>query len=180
MAENELEGEHNPQAHGTTDPEYLFSVACIDALSSSIMWESISLDRGSRPKGWTEPMPRLSSEAFDRVVREAIDRIPEEFRRHIEDVPILVEQEPTRAVLADLDVPEDETLFGAYFGTPKGERSVFDVPVEPDRIVVYKRPLEDFCDTVEELIEEIEITVVHEVAHHFGIDDEVLARYGYG
>ena len=125
-------------------------------------------------------MPRLSSKAFDRAVREAMDRIPEEFHRHIHDVPILVEKEPTPEVLADLDVPEDETLFGAYFGTPKGERSVFDVPVEPDRIVIYKRPLEDFCETVEELIEEIEITVVHEVAHHFGIDDEVLARYGYG
>ena len=125
-------------------------------------------------------MPRLSSKAFDRAVRQAMDRIPKAFLDHIEDVPILVEQEPAPDVLADLDVPEDETLFGAYFGIPKGERSVFDVAVEPDRIVIYKRPLEDFCETVEELIEEIEITVVHEVAHHFGIDDEVLARYGYG
>ena len=125
-------------------------------------------------------MPRLSSKAFDRAVREAIDRIPDEFLRHIQDVPILVEQVPTQEVLADLEVPKDETLFGAYFGTPKGERSVFDVPAEPDRIVIYKRPLEDYCETVEELVEEIEITVVHEVAHHFGIDDEALARYGYG
>jgi predicted Zn-dependent protease with MMP-like domain len=125
-------------------------------------------------------MPRLSSKAFDRAVRDAMDRIPEEFLRHIQDVPILVEREPTPEVLADLDVPEDETLFGAYFGIPKGDKSVFDVPDEPDRIVIYKRPLEDFCETVEELIEEIEITVVHEVAHHFGIDEEVLARYGYG
>ena len=125
-------------------------------------------------------MPRLSSKAFDRAVREGMDRIPDEFLRHIQDVPILIEQEPTQEVLADLEVPKDETLFGVYFGTPKGERSVFDVHVEPDRIVIYKRPLEDYCETVEELVEEIEITVVHEVAHHFGIDDEALARYGYG
>jgi len=52
--------------------------------------------------------------------------------------------------------------------------------VEPDRIVIYRGPLEDCCETVEELIEQIEITVVHEVAHHFGIDEDVLARYGYG
>lgn len=107
-------------------------------------------------------------------------RIPEEFLGHIEDVAILVEQEPSPEVLADLDVPDGETLFGAYFGTPRGERSVFDTQIEPDRIVIYKGPLEDFCETMEELIEEIEITVVHEVAHHFGIDEEVLARYGYG
>ena len=125
-------------------------------------------------------MPRLSSTEFDRAVREAMGRIPEEFLGHIEDVAILVEQEPGPEVLADLEVPEGETLFGAYFGTPRGERSVFDTQIEPDRIVIYKGPLEDFCETMEELIEEIEITVVHEVAHHFGIDEEVLARYGYG
>jgi predicted Zn-dependent protease with MMP-like domain len=125
-------------------------------------------------------MPRLSSRAFDRAVREAMSRIPEEFARHIRDVAVLVEEEPPAEVLAELGVPEDETLFGAYFGTPYGEKSVFDVPVEPDRIVIYKGPLEDSCETVEELIEEIEITVVHEAAHHFGIDEEVLDRYGYG
>ena len=125
-------------------------------------------------------MPRLSSRAFDRAVREAMSRIPEEFLRHIEDVTVLVQEEPSPEVLADLDVPDGETLFGAYLGTPWGEKSVFDTPIEPDRIVIYKRSLEDFCETVEERIGEIGITVVHEVAHHFGIEDEVLARYGYG
>jgi predicted Zn-dependent protease with MMP-like domain len=125
-------------------------------------------------------MPRLSARAFDRAVQKAMSRIPEEFLRHIEDVTVLVQEEPSPDVLADLDVPEGETLFGVYLGTPLGEKSVFDTPIEPDRIVIYKRPLEDFCETVEELIREIEITVVHEVSHHFGIDDQVLARYGYG
>jgi len=124
-------------------------------------------------------MPRLSSKAFGLAVKEAIGRIPVEFRRHIENVPVLVQEEPTPEVLEDLDVPEEEILFGVYFGIPLGEKSVFDVPVEPDCIVIYKRPLEKSCGTVKELIEEIEITVVHEVAHHFGIDDQVLAHYGY-
>jgi predicted Zn-dependent protease with MMP-like domain len=125
-------------------------------------------------------MPRLSSKAFHRAVQEAMDRIPGEFLRHIENVAVLVEEEPTEEVLEDLGVPEDETLFGAYFGVPVGEKSLFDVPFEPDRIVIYRRPLEELCDTVEEMMQEIEITVVHEVAHHFGIDEEVLERYGYG
>jgi len=125
-------------------------------------------------------MPRLSSKKFDRAVEQALERIPEEFLRHIREVTILVEEEPSAEVLTDLEVPEGETLFGAYFGVPAGEKSVFDSTIEPDVIVIYKRPLEAYCETLEELTEEIEITVVHEVAHHFGIEDEDLARYGYG
>lgn len=125
-------------------------------------------------------MPRLSTKKFDQAVEKALDRIPEEFLRHIREVTILVEEEPSAEVLEDLDVPEGETLFGAYFGVPAGEKSVFDSTIEPDVIVIYKRPLEAYCETLEELTEEIEITVVHEVAHHFGIDEEALARYGYG
>lgn len=124
-------------------------------------------------------MPKLSRKEFDRAVEQALSRIPDEFLRHIRDVAVMVEEEPSEEVLEELGVPEDETLFGVYFGIPHGEKSVFDVPLEPDRIVIYKGPLEISCETVEELIEEIEITVVHEVAHHFGIDERVLARYGY-
>ena len=123
-------------------------------------------------------MPRLSSKAFDRAVQQAMERIPSEFLSYIEDVVVLVEDEPSPEVLADLAAP-GETLFGAYFGIPLGEKGVSDVPVEPDRIVIYRRPLEELCETVEEVVDEIEITVVHEVAHHFGIDDHILARYGY-
>jgi predicted Zn-dependent protease with MMP-like domain len=125
-------------------------------------------------------MPKMSPEAFHNAVQEAMDRIPEAFLRHIENVAVLVEEEPSPEVLQELDVPEGDTLFGVYFGTPIGEKSLFDVPCEPDRIVIYRQPLQTWCETVEELVEEIEITVVHEVAHHFGIDDEVLDRYGYG
>jgi len=109
-----------------------------------------------------------------------MERIPQEFLRHIENVAVLVLDEPSQEVLEELGVPEDETLFGAYFGVPVGEKSLFDVPVEPDRIEIYRRPLEDLCGSVQEMMEEIEITVVHEIAHHFGIDEEVLDRYGYG
>jgi len=125
-------------------------------------------------------MPRLSAKDFHRAVREAMDRIPEEFHRHIENVAVLVVDEPSPEVLEELGVPEDETLFGAYFGVPLAEKSLFDIPAEPDRIEIYRGPLEDLCDSVEEIMDEIEITVVHEIAHHFGIDDDVLEAYGYG
>jgi len=125
-------------------------------------------------------MPRLSRKQFDQAVERALDRIPEEFIGQIRDVAVVVEQEPDPEILDELGVPEGETLFGVYLGTPLGQKSIFDLAVEPDRIVIYRGPLEDCCETVEELIEQIEITVVHEVAHHFGIDEDVLARYGYG
>jgi len=125
-------------------------------------------------------MPRLPRKQFDQAVERALDRIPEEFIGHIRDVAVVVEQEPDPEILDELGVPEGETLFGVYLGTPLGQKSIFDLAVEPDRIVIYRGPLEDCCETVEELIEQIEITVVHEVAHHFGIDEDVLARYGYG
>ena len=125
-------------------------------------------------------MPRLTSKAFRCAVQEAMDRIPEAFLRHIENVAVLVLEEPSPEVLEELEVPEGETLFGAYFGVPLGEKSLFDIPGEPDRIEIYRRPLEELCESVEEMVEEIEITVVHEIAHHFGIDDDVLDDYGYG
>jgi predicted Zn-dependent protease with MMP-like domain len=125
-------------------------------------------------------MPRLSSIDFDQAVEQALDRIPEEFLSHIREVTILVEEEPSKEVLEDLEVSEGDTLFGAYFGVPAGEKSVFDSTIEPDVIVIYRGPLEEYCETVEELTQEIEITVVHEIAHHFGIDEDVLARHGYG
>ena len=77
-------------------------------------------------------MPRLSLKAFDRAVQKAMERIPSEFLSYIEDVVVLVEDEPSPEVLADLAAP-GETLFGAYFGIPLGEKGVLDVPVKPDR-----------------------------------------------
>ena len=78
--------------------------------------------------------------------------------------------------------PAEEPL-EERFGNQRQEQlkfGFFDTTIEPDVIVIYKGPLEAYCETLEELTEEIEITVVHEVAHHFGIDEEMLARYGYG
>jgi predicted Zn-dependent protease with MMP-like domain len=124
-------------------------------------------------------MPRLSPRQFESAVSRALERIPAEFQPHLENVAIVIEEEPSDEVLDDLEVPEGETLLGAYFGVPVGERSVWDVTTGPDRIEIYRLPLLEMCETLDELIEEIEVTVVHEIAHHFGIDEETLASYGY-
>ena len=124
-------------------------------------------------------MIHLSDKAFDEAVAQALDRIPSDFHKFLEAVAVVIEEEPSLEVLQDLGVPDGDTILGCYFGVPMGEKSLFDVAFEPDRIVIYKSPLEELCETEEELIEEIEITVVHEISHHFGIDEGTLACHGY-
>ncbi|MDX9821900.1 MAG: metallopeptidase family protein [Syntrophales bacterium] len=122
---------------------------------------------------------RLRTNEFDRAVDRAVRRIPEEIRSHLENVVITVLARPTRDMLEDVGAPPGETLLGLYQGAALTERSFFD-PVEyPDTIFVFQEPLEEMCETLEELEKEIEITVVHEVAHFLGIEEERLAELGY-
>jgi predicted Zn-dependent protease with MMP-like domain len=83
-------------------------------------------------------------------------------------------------MLEEVGLAPDEPLFGIYWGVPLIERSVTEPPLYPDTIYIFQEPLEAFCVTRAELIEEIEITVVHEVAHFVGFSDEELAALGYG
>jgi predicted Zn-dependent protease with MMP-like domain len=122
---------------------------------------------------------KLSPEAFEAAVERAIARIPDEIRRHLYNLAICVEQRPSRELLAELEVPEGETLFGAFSGVPLQERSPADPPLFPDQIFIFQEPLEQWCLDREELEQEIEITVVHEVAHYMGLDDDQLAELGY-
>jgi predicted Zn-dependent protease with MMP-like domain len=113
----------------------------------------------------------MDAARFDALVDQALDEIPDELAALVQNVVVLVEQEP----------PEDEPadLLGLYDGVALTERWGTP-PVElPDRIFVFRGPLLDMCETEEELIEEVRITVVHEIAHHFGIDDARLHDLGY-
>lgn len=114
----------------------------------------------------------MDSERFDRLVDQALDGIPDELARLVQNVVVLIEDEP----------PEDEPadLLGLYDGIALTERSdMMGGGDLPDRIFIFRNPLLDYCDDEARLIEEIRITVVHEVAHHFGIDDDRLHDLGY-
>lgn len=124
--------------------------------------------------------PKLSPQAFDRIVEQAIARIPPEIRGHLDNVLISVQPYPSAELLAELGFAPDEELFGVYMGVPLPERSPTDPPLYPDTIFIFQEPLETFCRSREELIEEIEITIVHEIAHFVGFDDEDLESFGYG
>ncbi len=125
-------------------------------------------------------LPKLTADAFARVVEQAIARIPEEIRRRLDNILISVKARPSAEMLEELGLAPDEPLFGIYWGVPLIERSVTEPPLYPDTIYIFQEPLEAFCVTREELIEEIEITVVHEIAHFVGFSDEELAALGYG
>ncbi|HPI93533.1 MAG TPA: metallopeptidase family protein [Deltaproteobacteria bacterium] len=121
----------------------------------------------------------LSDQEFARIVRRSIDRIPDEIMRHVENVAITVEDRPSRELLDDMGIPPDDTLLGVYTGIALPERSMTSPSFYPDTIIIFKEPLLDICTSISELEDEIEITVVHEIAHYFGISEERLAGLGY-
>ena len=123
----------------------------------------------------------LSDEEFEAAVGDALDAIPGELADQMDNVVVLVRDEPEPELLTEADYDEDglPTLLGLYDGVPLTERDDAWSVVLPNRILVFKGPLERWCSTREELVEEIEVTVIHEVAHHFGIDDDRLHELGW-
>jgi len=112
---------------------------------------------------------------FERLVGEALDRLPERFAKLLDNVVVVVEDEPTEEDLleAGLD-PENDTLFGLYQGVNLIERGASYGNVLPDRIVIYRLPLLEACRDRAELVREIRDTVIHEVGHFFGVAEEDL------
>jgi len=121
----------------------------------------------------------VGKKAFDRIVERAIRRIPEEIRRHLENLVITVRQELPEEMAHEMGIDPEEEVLGLFRGVPLIERSVSAPPLFPDTIFLFQGPLERMCATVEELEEQIEITVVHEVAHFIGMGEERLAELGY-
>ncbi|MBK8866763.1 MAG: metallopeptidase family protein [Actinomycetales bacterium] len=113
----------------------------------------------------------LSEAEFEQAVEESLASIPAPLRQALRNVAIFVEAEPEDG---------DEELLGYYDGIPLTERDDGWAGSLPDRIVLFQGPLQRMCRTVDELREEIAITVVHEIAHYFGIDDDRLHELGWG
>lgn len=118
---------------------------------------------------------RLSRRRFESLVGEALDAIPPELARLMDNVVVVVEDWPTPEQLG-----EHHSLFGLYEGTDLTQRSPLHYSgVLPDRITIFRGPLCEACETEDDLAEEILVTVVHEVAHHFGISDRRLHELGW-
>lgn len=122
----------------------------------------------------------MTRDRFGEIVEEALAEIPEMFRRHLRDVVFAVEDEPSDEDLLALGLdPGRDTLYGLFDGRSLGERSFADGLVEPDRIVLYYRPLVRDFRTPWAIRRQIRTTVIHEVAHFFGLDEDEVAAEGY-
>ncbi len=118
-------------------------------------------------------MVEMSRAEFEEAVSDGLDLVPPELTAHMDNVVVLVEDEPPE----DAGDPE---LLGLYEGTPLTERdSWWAAGSLPDRITIFRGPTLRMCQTREEVIEEVAVTVVHEIAHHFGIDDDRLHELGW-
>jgi predicted Zn-dependent protease with MMP-like domain len=122
---------------------------------------------------------RRGHDDFDRALRKALSELPPMFRDALSNVAVVVEDWPPDWLLDELDVPQDDTLYGFYHGVPLPERSFQDSGNLPDKISVYRGPLEEDFPGREELTREIRITLLHEIGHYFGMDEEELDRLGY-
>ncbi len=116
---------------------------------------------------------------FTRLVTEVLNDLPQEFSTHLTNVEVVVEDEPSKAQLRSVGLdPRVDTLFGLYEGVPLEERAS-DAPLLPDKISLFYQPIVAACATEAEIRAEIRTTILHEVAHFFGIDDEDLNKWGY-
>src|SRR3954462_15340286 len=113
----------------------------------------------------------MEPERFDALVDRALDGIPDELAQLVRNVVVLVEDEPPDG--------EPDDLLGLYDGVALTDRDSTLAVQLPDRIFIFRGPLLDYCDSEAQLVEEVRITVVHEIAHHFGIDDDRLHELGY-
>ena len=130
-----------------------------------------------RRRGSQAVRPRSRHRPFEELVAVALDAIPEPFATALDDVAIVIADEPTVDQLRENEVGPDDTLYGLYEGVPLTEWGADMAPI-PNRITLFRLPLEeDFADP-EELADEVWLTVVHELAHHLGIDDDRLAELG--
>ncbi|HOX07438.1 MAG TPA: metallopeptidase family protein [Planctomycetota bacterium] len=122
---------------------------------------------------------RISRRRFEEIALEAVRELPDEFQEHVEGCVVAVERRASREVMEKLGMPEDEELFGYYEGVALVDRHIDDLPGPPPTITLYSEPLMAACDSEEQLAGEIRITVLHEIAHHLGIDDARLEELGY-
>jgi predicted Zn-dependent protease with MMP-like domain len=111
---------------------------------------------------------------FERLVAEAVTLIPKRFRREMQNLALVVEDEPSEELLDEMEVEPPDSLYGLYQGTPLPERSWAFGNALPDRITIFQRPIEEDCEDEDEVRAVIGETLIHEVGHYFGMSEEEI------
>jgi predicted Zn-dependent protease with MMP-like domain len=134
-----------------------------------------------RPRGSPRGVARAAARAaaFEQLVDRALAAIPPPYSDALREVAILIEDEPSAEQLTENDLAPDDGLYGLYEGVPRTEYAA-DWSATPNRITLFRQPLEDDFPDAAELEEEVRMTVLHELAHHLGIDDDRLDELGAG
>jgi predicted Zn-dependent protease with MMP-like domain len=116
----------------------------------------------------------MTREAFTALVEEALREIPRRFRAEMKNVAVVVEDEPPEHILDEMEIGPDDTLFGLYQGTPLTERTWSFGNALPDRISIYQGPIEDACESEDEIRDCVAETVIHEFGHYFGMSEDEI------
>jgi len=123
----------------------------------------------------------VSKARFDQLVEQALSELPESFAEHLEEVPVEVRDYPTRGQIKQAERDDRRgLLLGLYHGRPLTHRSVEDSGRMPDLIYLFQKNIEAVCESEAELVEQVRVTVLHEIGHHFGMDENDLDDAGYG
>jgi predicted Zn-dependent protease with MMP-like domain len=120
----------------------------------------------------------MDTERFEKLVMKAVESLPDEFSERMENIDVVVADEPTLKQLTKIERKRGETLLGLYEGVPLTERTHDYGFVVPDMITIFQRSIEEICKSDNEIITEVQKVVLHEIAHHFGISDDRLRELG--
>ena len=121
----------------------------------------------------------VSKQRFARLVEEALTDLPEPFATHLEEMTLEIRSRPALKQLRDQGLEDDQLLLGLYVGVPMTERHVEAGPSIPDKIFIFQEDIELCCENERELVRQTRITVLHEIGHHFGMDEDDLEELGY-
>jgi len=117
---------------------------------------------------------------FERLVLEALAKLPVEFQVHLQNLDVVVKWRPSPAERREADSDSDDTVFGLYLGVPLSERGAYYNMALPDKIVIYQEAHEQLTSSREEMVEEVRKTVLHELGHYLGIDEDRLEELDLG
>jgi predicted Zn-dependent protease with MMP-like domain len=117
----------------------------------------------------------VTPEEFSGLVRQALDGLPKDYAKIMKNVAVMVEEEPSREVLDELGLESEDDLLGLYAGSGADDETFFDPGGQlPARISIYRGPILRLCGTADEVVREVRDTVVHEIGHYFGLDDDEM------
>ncbi|HCC68720.1 MAG TPA: hypothetical protein DEP99_02410 [Nitrospiraceae bacterium] len=121
---------------------------------------------------------RISRDDFERLVEKALETLPEEYHKYFTNITVIVEDYPSKEDISRLKSDRNQ-LLGLFTGVPYHKKGgFFDIPYPlPDRIILFQRNIENICSTEEDLIEQIQETLIHEIGHYFGLSEKDLRKY---